>query len=920
MFKLKSSLKVYFKKTCKLILIFSAGLLITTSCDPDDRLFGVLQEGGEVIQDHEVRPDPEVISPLIVVEDLIECAESVTVRGFVPDAKIRIYANGSLIAEDTGIDPELQTFPVSPALIAGETITATQEFGGPEGPPSEGKTVLTLAEAYPSGVLPKPNFPFLYLYDCGIATHVNELPQGGQLRIFSRETPTGSATTLSSGSGVASGQSVNINPPFEKDKIITAESQICSMVSPPSDEQIVMEAPTTIPDPTADPIYDDATFVVVHGLVNGAKATISRAGTDIAVFGAPAGNVRVHGVNVSAGDVLEIRQEICGNSSGTTTVDVKDCSELQPPQLIGPMAGDTFGILTGVVAGSRVQIYAGTEEIADGGGSLIAYTRPLVDGEILFVKQSLGNCTSSSSYQVPVGTGLDDPGVVGNCGRIQDWEYGHNSDPDKVTTDVSSYFNSPDSGVSVPMNDVPLHGVVRYPEGPGPFPLVLIVHGNHSPSDPSYEGYNYLLELLASQCFITVSVEEDFLNGWVSGEMDARGIVLLRHLQLWREWSRTPGHPFFTKVDMSSIGLAGHSRGGEAIVAAALQNATLHNSADPPIGPTSHNFGFSIKSLYAIAPVDGQYDGGPITLTNADYYTMHGSLDGDVYTFGGQKTYNRAYPVTNSTSHIKGFTFIHGANHGQFNTGWGTCCESTYSGATLISDTDQQQFCKTYMSAYFKSELKGLTPYRNFLNGSVDFASIPSAVDKVFQFQNYDKLFLNHYEEDADPATGSITGITNADIGTFETYNVFSFDDRYGPHFLWGESQGLIAGWEQNNTSIRIELNDVDIPEYKYLAFHTGQTHEDPSDLNTPGVNKDFSVQLEFSSGPGPEVNVSSYGELIYPHVISEVKSIQQTIRIPFADLRQEGNEKPDEVRAIILIFDEQQTGKIAIDEIQFTN
>jgi hypothetical protein len=53
----------------------------------------------------------------------------------------------------------------------------------------------------------------------------------------------------------------------------------------------------------------------------------------------------------------------------------------------------------------------------------------------------------------------------------------------------------------------PLNGRVWYPQGPGPFPLVLVVHGNHNMADFSDPGYAWLGELLASRGFITVSVD-----------------------------------------------------------------------------------------------------------------------------------------------------------------------------------------------------------------------------------------------------------------------------------------------------------------------------------------------------------------------------------------------------------------------------
>src|SRR5208283_5979887 len=55
------------------------------------------------------------------------------------------------------------------------------------------------------------------------------------------------------------------------------------------------------------------------------------------------------------------------------------------------------------------------------------------------------------------------------------------------------------------MDSLPLNARVWYPEGPGPFPLVLIVHGNHEMSQFSDPGYAYLGELLASRGFILAS-------------------------------------------------------------------------------------------------------------------------------------------------------------------------------------------------------------------------------------------------------------------------------------------------------------------------------------------------------------------------------------------------------------------------------
>lgn len=53
-------------------------------------------------------------------------------------------------------------------------------------------------------------------------------------------------------------------------------------------------------------------------------------------------------------------------------------------------------------------------------------------------------------------------------------------------------------------------------------------------------------------------------------EMPLRGWLLLQHLAQWQQWNDLSGNPFSNKVDMERIALIGHSRGGEAVVWAAL--------------------------------------------------------------------------------------------------------------------------------------------------------------------------------------------------------------------------------------------------------------------------------------------------------------------------------------------------------------
>src|SRR5699024_11520852 len=69
----------------------------------------------------------------------------------------------------------------------------------------------------------------------------------------------------------------------------------------------------------------------------------------------------------------------------------------------------------------------------------------------------------------------------------------------------------------------------------GDFPLILMVHGNHTMENFSTDGYDYLGELLASHGFTFISVDEDYANysnfvGEPNDNYRLRSWLLLKHL------------------------------------------------------------------------------------------------------------------------------------------------------------------------------------------------------------------------------------------------------------------------------------------------------------------------------------------------------------------------------------------------------
>ncbi len=312
-------------------------------------------------------------------------------------------------------------------------------------------------------------------------------------------------------------------------------------------------------------------------------------------------------------------------------------------------------------------------------------------------------------------------------------------------------------------DSMPVNGRVWYPEGKGPFPLVLIVHGNHDMKDYSDPGYAYLGELFASRGYIFASVDENFLNGGISGENDARGWMLLQHLKSWKTFNDSVGSPFQGRVDMNNIALMGHSRGGEAVAVAAAFNKLPRY---PDNANLIFDFNFNIKAIAAIAPVDGQYtpSNKPTPLENINYLVIHGSHDGDVSSFMGLKQYSRIR-YTDGKPGFKAAVWMYRANHGQWNSTWGSYDGGPQSARYLdlrglLPEEEQRQMARVFLSAFVDATLKGKSEYLPIFR---DHRTIGNWLPKTMyatRFQDADFRALADFSEDVDVTTGTAPGVT----------------------------------------------------------------------------------------------------------------------------------------------------------------
>jgi hypothetical protein len=197
----------------------------------------------------------------------------------------------------------------------------------------------------------------------------------------------------------------------------------------------------------------------------------------------------------------------------------------------------------------------------------------------------------------------------------------------------------------------------------GKRPLILFLHGRHEtcylggPPDgvasgnwpcpagwlpiPSYKGYRYIADILASQGYIVVSISANGINGQDFNSKDggttSRSVLIRRHLSLWAQWN-SGGDPwggrFLGRLDMNQVVLVGHSRGGEGVNRAAI-DATI---SDP----------YKIVGLVSFGPTAIGHQVTP----DVHSATILPTCDGDVSDLQGQAYIDASRECVGSTTSL----------------------------------------------------------------------------------------------------------------------------------------------------------------------------------------------------------------------------------------------------------------------------
>jgi hypothetical protein len=480
------------------------------------------------------------------------------------------------------------------------------------------------------------------------------------------------------------------------------------------------------------------------------------------------------------------------------------------------------------------------------------------------------------------------------------------------------------AGVGQPVAGLPL--VVR-------FPLVAVLHGNHvtcsnpcsgshscAPADrvPNHRGYDYLLDILASWGFIAVSIDGFDVTAAFSplmSDYEARGRLVLRHLAKWQAWNASPTDPwgglFHRRVDMDRIGLSGHSRGGEGVVAAEFINR-------------AEGLGFHIRAVNAVAPTDQD----PLIhyVPQVPYFLLMAASDGDVSNLQGLRTYDRTSLAGAAAQSEKSMLWVYGANHNFFNTAWtpglGTACaldDGTGEGR-LSASTQRHTACQSIVP-FFRLHLQDRQRFRKLLRGEVVVEGL-DGVRMYWSYQDPMRREVDNFDSGDDRTTNSLGGPVTASAG-FTTFDEFEFKSS-GPDLFNASfrhfTHGLVLGWSSTQTyETTLPTGQRDISDYRALALRMGQIL-DGGVLNRLDTPRTFRVALRTGSGVVANVgfDVAGLQTVPFPYEYNGGKTVLTTIRIPLRSFRTAGRALPlDDIQSVMLEF--RDSGLIAIDDIQFT-
>jgi hypothetical protein len=495
----------------------------------------------------------------------------------------------------------------------------------------------------------------------------------------------------------------------------------------------------------------------------------------------------------------------------------------------------------------------------------------------------------------------------------------------------------------------------------GRAPLVILLHGRHStcasttnaddiraewpcPTGfaeiPSYAGYDVLGRNLASHGMIVASIGANGINAaddfTDDGGAQARAELILHHLGLWKSWDTDPTGPlgsrFVGHVDLSRVGLMGHSRGGEGVVVAADINLRLGQP-------------YGIKAVVALAPVDF----GDRSLTAVPLQVVLPYCDGDVSDLQGAKYYDDSRYAIPGDPAPKQTTLLYGANHNFFNSVW-TTGPGSFDDAEFGFDFDEPDPSGTctsgspgrlpagtqraagtdIMASFLRRFLSPDPALQPVVTGVAPFPASAAGARWVVAWHEPQRLDVNRYASLTTARTNNRDGLSevrravaeHCDVGDRFFFDEGSEDDqnRCPAAMFFGGIPSVTSlldiAWVRPGAQVTEDLapTGTDVTGFDGLRFRVAVIGDA---RNLRRSAQDLSVVLVDTGGHRASVAVSEVTNALQrPPADSPFHSVLGGVRVPL--VRFAGVDLTHVAR-VELVADRTASGRLGLSDLAFT-
>lgn len=690
-------------------------------------------------------------------------------------------------------------------------------------------------------------------------------------------------------------QGVNVTPAYSLNQRVRAWFELCKDPSPPSFEEITQKPPSPLPTPGFDPIAEGGEQLVINNIANGAAVTLLRNGANQGTWGCWGGRLQL-GLNppFGAADVFSATQKMCpgdpASPPGTGTV--IPCSSLPAPHIGSVQGGDTQIIITGAAPGATIKVWVNGVHVATGSASVVLLGGTTLKlGDIIDVVQELPGCKGKTALEVKVA--CVDPSITANPAWLNLFPVGHSEYSDGGAVKGSVYYPAEDDGENEPFN--------KRLTKLGRTPIVFMVHGNHSPADPSYLGYDYFQADLAKMGIIAASVDCNALNGAGSGiqNIEDRADLVIDSIKHFQSLDADITSLFFQRIDFKRLGLMGHSRGGDAVV-------TI-----PTVISLS---GVTIRGVLALAPTNFRFWFGLSTIRpkGSPFMTILPAGDGDVVDNNGAQFYDQANPDP-----YKSQLYVHFTNHNFFNRQW---LFDDGVGPAVVSRADHERILTTYGCAFFRNVLLGDATDRYLAGYQKPNGVLSQHV--YLSFLKKGQPIVDHHEDGNGVGMNSL-GLATAQSGGLSA-DEFPFAQApagggapgaFNDSFF-GQTTGMIVRPGGASRLFRSEIGNKDL-RTKEIWMRAAEVVAQQGAV--PGGASGFQLGVEDVNGVTVFVDVDLVGGLPRPYARPfSTKSMLNTNRFK-AECFKVGHRrlKLSNVRALLIACNRTDERALAFDDLQ---